>query len=75
GRLVFQHTFAPVIEKEKWHIMGTGQIWPGNKMPIDKLLDVLKKCKLDLEGCLPENYVNIDNSKVTKYPSMQPSYR
>ena len=47
--------------------MGTGQVWPGNKTPIDKLLDVLKKCKLDLKSCLPENYENSDNSKVTKY--------
>ena len=45
--------------------MCTGKVWPGHKMPIDKLLDVLKKCKLDLKICLPENYVNSDNAKVT----------
>ena len=67
GELVFQHTYAPVIEDSRWHIMGVGQVWPGNKVSAEKILSILETLGFRILANFQESYENADKQAVTKH--------
>ena len=67
GKLVFQHTFAQTVDEKNWHIMGVGEVWPGNKVSKENLVKFIEQSGLEVLASIPEKYVNSDNSDIIKF--------